>query len=77
VILVELARRFKKSLKSAKIRPSKTARRSRQTMLDRRILLAGASGLAVIAGLYGVRRPSVAAQRSFEIRKRKPNGEVF
>ena len=38
-------------------------------MLDRRMFLAGASGLAVIAGLYGWRRPSKAAQRSFEIQK--------
>ena len=38
-------------------------------MLDRRMFLAGASGLAVIAGLYGWRRPSTAAQRSFEIQK--------
>ena len=39
-------------------------------MLDRRRnFLAGASGLAVIAGLYGWRRPSTAAQRSFEIQK--------
>jgi peptide-methionine (R)-S-oxide reductase len=38
-------------------------------MLDRRIFLAGASGLAVIAGLYAARRPSVAALRSFEIQK--------
>src|SRR5262252_2523500 len=38
-------------------------------MLDRRMFLAGASGLAVIAGLYGGRRPSVAALRSFEIQK--------
>jgi peptide-methionine (R)-S-oxide reductase len=38
-------------------------------MLDRRMFLAGASGLAVIAGLYWVQRPSAAAQRSFEIQK--------
>ena len=38
-------------------------------MLDRRMFLAGASGLAVIAGLYGGRRLSAAAQRSFEIQK--------
>jgi peptide-methionine (R)-S-oxide reductase len=38
-------------------------------MLDRRMFLAGASGLAVIAGLYGGRRPGVAAQRSFEVVK--------
>jgi peptide-methionine (R)-S-oxide reductase len=38
-------------------------------MLDRRTFLAGASGVAVIAGLYWVRRPSAAAQRSFEIQK--------
>jgi peptide-methionine (R)-S-oxide reductase len=66
VILIE---RFKKSLKSARIRRSKVARRSRQKMLDRRMFLAGAGGLAVIAGLYGGRRPSTAAQRSFEIQK--------
>jgi peptide-methionine (R)-S-oxide reductase len=38
-------------------------------MLDRRMFLAGASGLAVIAGLYGGQRPSTAAQQSFEIQK--------
>ena len=38
-------------------------------MLDRRTFLAGASGLAVIAGLYGGRRLRAAAQRSFEIQK--------
>ena len=38
-------------------------------MLDRRMFLAGAGGLAVIAGFYGGRRPSVAAQWSFEIQK--------
>jgi peptide-methionine (R)-S-oxide reductase len=38
-------------------------------MLDRRMFLAGASSLAVIAGFYGGRRTSTAAQRSFEIQK--------
>ena len=39
-------------------------------MLDRRMFLAGASGIAVIAGLYWWRQPSAAAvQRSFEIQK--------
>jgi peptide-methionine (R)-S-oxide reductase len=38
-------------------------------MLDRRMFLAGASGLAVIAVLSWVRRHSAAAQPSFEIQK--------
>jgi peptide-methionine (R)-S-oxide reductase len=38
-------------------------------MLDRRMFLAGASSLAVIAGLYWVRQPSDAAEPSFEIQK--------
>ena len=38
-------------------------------MLDRRMFLAGASGLAVIAGLYWTRRPTAAAEPSFEIQK--------
>ena len=38
-------------------------------MLDRRMFLAGAPGLAVIAGFYWWRWPSAAAQRSFEIQK--------
>jgi peptide-methionine (R)-S-oxide reductase len=38
-------------------------------MLDRRTFLAGASGLAVIAGLYWMRRPTAAAEPSFEIQK--------
>jgi peptide-methionine (R)-S-oxide reductase len=38
-------------------------------MLDRRMFLAGASSLAMIAGLYWGRLPSAAAQRSFEIQK--------
>jgi peptide-methionine (R)-S-oxide reductase len=38
-------------------------------MLDRRTFLAGASSLAVIAGLYWVRQPSDAAEPSFEIQK--------
>ena len=39
-------------------------------MLDRRMFFAGASGIAVIAGLYWWRQPSAAAvQRSFEIQK--------
>ena len=38
-------------------------------MLDRRTFLAGASGLAVIAAIYGERRPSTAAQPTFEIQK--------
>jgi peptide-methionine (R)-S-oxide reductase len=38
-------------------------------MLDRRTFLASASGLAVIAGLYWMRRPTVAAELSFEIQK--------
>jgi peptide-methionine (R)-S-oxide reductase len=38
-------------------------------MLDRRIFLAGAGGLAVIAGLYWARRPTARAEPSFEIQK--------
>jgi peptide-methionine (R)-S-oxide reductase len=37
-------------------------------MLDRRMFLAGASGLAM-AGFYWGRQPSAAVQRSFEIQK--------
>ena len=37
-------------------------------MLDRRIFLAGAGGLAVIAGAYWARRP-MAAEPSFDIQK--------
>jgi peptide-methionine (R)-S-oxide reductase len=38
-------------------------------MLDRRIFLAGAGGLAVIAGLHWTRRPTARAEPSFEIQK--------
>ena len=38
-------------------------------MLDRRMFLVGASGLAVIAGFYWTRRPTAAATQSFEIQK--------
>ena len=38
-------------------------------MLDRRIFLAGASGLAAIAVFYWGRQPSAAPRRSFEIQK--------
>jgi peptide-methionine (R)-S-oxide reductase len=38
-------------------------------MFDRRMFLAGAGSLAVIAGLYLLRRPTGAAERSFEIQK--------
>ena len=38
-------------------------------MLDRRVFLASASGLAAIAGLYWGRPPSAAVERSFEIQK--------
>jgi peptide-methionine (R)-S-oxide reductase len=38
-------------------------------MLDRRMFLAGAGGLAVIAGLYWARRPTAMAEPWFEIQK--------
>ena len=38
-------------------------------MLDRRMFLTGAGSLAVIAGLYWTRRPTAAAEPSFEIQK--------
>jgi peptide-methionine (R)-S-oxide reductase len=41
----------------------------RQEMLDRRMFLAGAGGLAVIAGLYWVRRPTAMAEPAFDIKK--------
>ena len=46
-------------------------------MLDRRMFLAGASGIAVIAGLYGWRRPVRQHSGPSKSRKRMPNGEVF
>ncbi len=38
-------------------------------MLDRRMFLAGAGSLAVIAGLHWTRRPTAVAEPSFEIQK--------
>ena len=41
------------------------------------MFLAGAGGLAVIAGLYWARRPSAAAPRSFEIQKAEAEWRRF
>ena len=38
-------------------------------MIDRRTFLAGAGGLALIAGFYWTRRPTAAAGSSFEVQK--------
>jgi peptide-methionine (R)-S-oxide reductase len=38
-------------------------------MLDRRMFLVGASGLAVITGFYWTRWPTAAAESSFEVQK--------
>ena len=38
-------------------------------MVDRRMVLRGIGSLAAITGLYWARRPTVAAERSFEVEK--------